>query len=101
MKVSRSQLRKIILREAKSLLEATSRPYNAGSGHGTYTFSYEEIGDEITVRSIIHNDGKQKKPISKEFFGSQAGMITDSHGLKIAKRQFQNEHRGADISYDI
>ena len=101
MKVSRSQLRKIILREFKSLLEDTSRPYDAGSGYGKYTFSYEEIGDEITVRSIIHNDGKQEKPISKEFFGSQAGMITDSHGLKIAKRQFQNDHPGADISYDI
>ena len=101
MKVSRSQLRKIILREVKSLLEATSRPYNAGSGHGTYTFSYEDIGDEITVRSIIHNDGKQEKPISKEFFGSQAGMITDSTGLKIAKKQFQNDNRSAKISYNI
>ena len=101
MKVSRSQLRKIILREVKSLLEATSRQYNAGSGHGIYTFSYEKIGDEITVHLITHNDGKQEKAISKEFFGSQAGMITDSRGLTIAKQMFQNDHSGKTIKYNI
>jgi len=101
MQVSRSQLRKIILREVKSLLEATSRPYNAGSGYGTYTFSYEEMGNKITVHLITHDDGNQEKPISKEFFGSQAGMITDSRGLTIAKRQFQNDNTGKTITYSI
>ena len=78
MKVSRSQLRKIILREVKSLLEATSRPYDAGSGHGTYTFSYEEMGNKITVHLITHND----EPITKKLFGDEAGMVTDSRGLR-------------------
>ena len=97
MRVTRSQLRKIILREFKSLLEATSKAYDAGSGHGIYKFSYEKTKNEIVVHLITHND----EPITKKLFGDEAGMITDSHGLKIAKLQFQNDNRGRTITYSI
>jgi hypothetical protein len=82
MKLSRKNLRKIILEELSLLKEADfslDLP-----GRGKYGLDYKEEGDEYII-TAFYRDGEKLK----QGFGKELGSVFDSSGINRLESQFK------------
>tara|TARA_R110001599_G_scaffold255342_1_gene455458 strand:+ start:95 stop:376 length:282 start_codon:yes stop_codon:yes gene_type:complete len=93
MRVTRSQLRKIILQEVITIVEgsdAANQRWKVKVTGDQFEFVYTELGNKISVISAT-KDGEPTK----------SGVFYDSHPLRTAKTTFRNKFKGKDIVFEF